>query len=390
MLSAAVAHQWAISSGRREECVRLAERAVGDEELMAIDNGLLWVGATTVLVMAEMGEPDAAWALALDRAHKRGSMFMALSVHLWQGWTLYRYGQLAEAEISLVQGLEELRMWTPIDRLLDYPLGILGMVYADQGSYDAARDLLGDVDRENDRSDGAAIRRGGLAYLALAEGRGEDAIRIVEDLRDHLSHASNPSWHPWRSIYAQALDMTGRGDEAIAAVEEELELARHWGAPGAIGHALRIRGQIRREEGMGDLEEAVTILEGSWYRLELARALAAHGAALRRARQPTEAREPLLRALELAESCGARPLESEVRTELRASGLRPRSAATSGAASLTPSERRVAELAAEGRTNKEIAQALYVTPKTVEVHLSNSYRKLDISGRRELAGALAE
>jgi DNA-binding CsgD family transcriptional regulator len=141
---------------------------------------------------------------------------------------------------------------------------------------------------------------------------------------------------------------------------------------------------------MEDLEEAVATLEGSWYRLELARALAAHGAALRRARQPTEAREPLLRALELAETCGARPLESEVRTELRASGLRPRSAATSGASSLTPSERRVAELAAEGRTNKEIAQALYVTPKTVEVHLSSSYRKLDISGRRELAGALAD
>ncbi|MFN8152620.1 MAG: helix-turn-helix transcriptional regulator [Solirubrobacterales bacterium] len=57
---------------------------------------------------------------------------------------------------------------------------------------------------------------------------------------------------------------------------------------------------------------------------------------------------------------------------------------------MTASERRVADLAAAGQTNKQIAQELFVTPKTVEVHLSNAYRKLDISGRRELAGALEE
>jgi DNA-binding CsgD family transcriptional regulator len=390
MLSAAVGHEWAFTAGERERCVELAERAIADEELMAVDNGLLWVGATTTLVIAEMGDPDAAWANALARAHQRGSMFMALSVHLWQGWTLHRYGQLAEAEISVVQALEELRLWTAIDPLLDYPLGILGTIYADQGAFEAARDILSGFDRTEDRSDGASIRRKGMAELALAEGNAEEAIRLAREYAAKLSRESNPAWHPWRSILAQALGAAGRADEGLATIEEELELARHWGAPTPIGRALRIRGQLRREEGIEDLEQAVEILEASSGRLELARALAAHGAALRRARKPTEARTPLLAALELAESCGARPLESEVRTELRASGLRPRSAATSGAASLTPSERRVAELAAEGKTNKEIAQALYVTPKTVEVHLSNSYRKLDISSRRQLAGALAE
>ncbi|MET0686586.1 MAG: helix-turn-helix transcriptional regulator, partial [Solirubrobacteraceae bacterium] len=78
-----------------------------------------------------------------------------------------------------------------------------------------------------------------------------------------------------------------------------------------------------------------------------------------------------------------------VRTELYAAGARPRTDALSGAAALTASERRVATLAAGGETNRDIAQTLYVTPKTVEVHLSNAYRKLGIRSRRELATALA-
>jgi DNA-binding CsgD family transcriptional regulator len=92
---------------------------------------------------------------------------------------------------------------------------------------------------------------------------------------------------------------------------------------------------------------------------------------------------------DLADSCGAEGLAEEIRTELRAAGVRPRTAALAGVESLTASERRVADLAADGRTNREIAQELYVTPKTVEVHLSNAYRKLDIRSRRELPEALA-
>ena len=78
-----------------------------------------------------------------------------------------------------------------------------------------------------------------------------------------------------------------------------------------------------------------------------------------------------------------------MRSELHATGARPRREALSGVESLTPSERRVAALATEGLTNREIAQSLYVTPKTVEVHLSNTYRKLDIRSRRDLTAAMA-
>ena len=142
-------------------------------------------------------------------------------------------------------------------------------------------------------------------------------------------------------------------------------------------------------DGLDRLHEAVELLERSTARYECALAQAALGTAVRLARRPTDAREPLRRALELADRCGADALVQHVRSELYATGARPRTAERSGPGALTPSERRVAELAAVGRTNKEIAQALFVTLKTVEVHLSSSYQKLGIGSRRELEVALA-
>jgi DNA-binding NarL/FixJ family response regulator len=139
---------------------------------------------------------------------------------------------------------------------------------------------------------------------------------------------------------------------------------------------------------MPELEEAARLLEPSNQRVERARAFAALGAELRRARRPTDARDPLRRALELAEQSGAHALAENVRSELYATGARPRTTALDGVESLTERELRVAKLAADGQTNRDIAQILYVTPKTVEVHLSNSYRKLGISSRRELPAVL--
>ena len=125
-------------------------------------------------------------------------------------------------------------------------------------------------------------------------------------------------------------------------------------------------------------------------RLEHARALIALGSALRRTHASAAAREPLRRGLELAARCGAQPLTEHARAELYAAGGRPRRAAVSGPESLTPSERRVADLAAAGDSNRDIAQKLYVTPRTVEVHLTSIYRKLGISRRAALPKALAD
>jgi DNA-binding CsgD family transcriptional regulator len=132
----------------------------------------------------------------------------------------------------------------------------------------------------------------------------------------------------------------------------------------------------------------VDVLEGSGARLEHARSLADLGAALRRAGKRVDARDALTRALDAAEVCGAAPLVGQVTTELRTAGFRPRRHRLVGPGALTPSERRVAEIAAGGASNREIAQALFVTTKTVEVHLTSAYRKLGVNRRGELASHL--
>jgi DNA-binding CsgD family transcriptional regulator len=201
----------------------------------------------------------------------------------------------------------------------------------------------------------------------------------------------NPAFIAWRSPAALALLQLGEREEASRLTSEELELARTWGTPRALGAALRAAGLVQGgEQGLALLREAVEVVTGSPAKLEHAKARTELGAALRRANRRSDAREQLRHALELATICGATSLAARAGSELLATGARPRRIALSGVASLTPSERRVAEMAAQGPTNREIAQALFVTQRTVEVHLTSIYRKLAISSRAQLAAALAE
>src|SRR5262249_7011203 len=161
------------------------------------------------------------------------------------------------------------------------------------------------------------------------------------------------------------------------------------GRPRGVGRGLRVRGRVEGgNEGARLLEAATALLRGAGAELELARALVDSGAALRRAGERANARPILLEAMELAHGCGATALAQRARTGLRAAGARPRGAARSGVDALTPSEGRVAALAAEGLSNAEIAQALFVTVRTVEMHLTGAYRKLGISSRDGLPAAL--
>jgi DNA-binding NarL/FixJ family response regulator len=142
-----------------------------------------------------------------------------------------------------------------------------------------------------------------------------------------------------------------------------------------------------REQEIPLLTEAVAALERSGARVEYARAMTDLGAALRRAKHRTAAREPLRAALQLAHSCGAASVAARAHTELAASGARPRTPLRTGLDALSPSELRIARMAADGQPNPAIAQALFVTVKTVEMHLTSTYRKLSIASRRELAPA---
>jgi DNA-binding CsgD family transcriptional regulator len=141
-------------------------------------------------------------------------------------------------------------------------------------------------------------------------------------------------------------------------------------------------------EGIAMLHEAEELLHGSPARLEHARLLMTLGATLRRNGSLIEARGVLTRAADLAQRLGARAILRRATDELRAAGARPRRIALTGVDALTPAELRVAQEALAGRTNREIAQALFVTPKAVEYHLANTYRKLGIGSRAELARAM--
>jgi DNA-binding CsgD family transcriptional regulator len=141
-------------------------------------------------------------------------------------------------------------------------------------------------------------------------------------------------------------------------------------------------------EAVERLRGAVEVLADAPARLEHARALVDLGAALRRQNKRGEAREPLREGVELARRCGATALVERGQSELIAAGARPRRMALTGVEALTPSERRVAGLAADGLSTPEIAQQLFVTVNTVESHLRHVYAKLGVHSRDELPGAL--
>jgi DNA-binding CsgD family transcriptional regulator len=200
-----------------------------------------------------------------------------------------------------------------------------------------------------------------------------------------------PSYLPWRSEAALARRALGDQERARALAEEELELAGVFGTPRAQGVAQRALGLVvGGVAGESLLRLAIESLESAGAKLERARALTDLGAQLRRRNRRSDARELLREALDAAHRLGAPPLAAYAETELRATGARPRRVVLSGVESLTASERRVAELASQRLTNREIAQTLFVTARTVEGHLTSVFRKLELSSRDELAAALAD
>jgi DNA-binding CsgD family transcriptional regulator len=388
MLASITAFGRALSGGGAEECVELARWALADGVLIEADPGLFPVTAIWVLVMADRDEALAAWEELRALAHRRGSMLGIVTVNLWRGGTLLWRGDLRDAQESLEGAREGFRDWGLARSAETYVPAFQGMTLLALGDLDGARAMLDPSRVAGDETDGYKLLLRGWTALLLAEGRHQEALAIADDLAGRFAFIANSYWAPWRSLKARALDGLGRTEEALELAREELELAQAFGSPSLVGRAQRELGTLEREDGIERLRTAVEVLGRSTAKLELAEAELALGATLRRGRQPGEAREPLRRALELASVCGAERLIEAARAELHASGARPRRDALRGAASLTPSERRVVDLAVGGRTNRQIAQELYVTPKTVEVHLSNSYRKLEITSRRELTQAL--
>jgi len=227
--------------------------------------------------------------------------------------------------------------------------------------------------------------------LLLAQGRTREGLKDLLEVTERAKHVGfkNP-WLPTGAVAAIALASAGEAQAARASAESYRRSAERWGTSRVKGIALHCQGIVEGgEPGTELLREAVAMLRRSPARLELARALTDLGAALRRANSRAEARGPLREALDMARQEGALAVARRAHDELEATGERLRPRLASGLESLTPSERRVAAMAAEGKSNRAIAQELFLTVKTIEAHLSSAYRKLDIGSRSELPEALA-
>ncbi len=311
-----------------------------------------------------------------------------------QGVASLHKGAVTQAEADARTSLELLLAHDiPLGAALS--LGVLIQALVEESEVDAAEQALAD-------SGFADEIPPGLPNLLLLEARGilrhaqGRAAEAVDDLvefgrRDVLWGGANPLASRWRSCASFALAALGDSAGARDMARDDLDRARRWGAASGIGTALRATALAEGGTACVDrLREAVALLERSPARLEQARALTDLGAALRRGNRRREARDALQAGLQIAEGCGARALVEQARTELRAAGGRSSDPWGRGAQRLTASELRVAELAADGQSNPEIAQALFVTRKTVETHLGSVYRKLGISGRGKLHRVLSD
>ncbi|MCW8100763.1 helix-turn-helix transcriptional regulator [Streptomyces tauricus] len=203
----------------------------------------------------------------------------------------------------------------------------------------------------------------------------------------------SPVVTPWRTASAECRLALGRPREALELAEEELRLARVWDTPRLVGRALRVLGLATGgRRGLELADQAVRVLRdasaGVAVDTELIPALIAQGRQLTAAGDRGRARDCLREAAERAERLGAVRLRAIAEEALREGGARRTTTALTGSGALTGSERRIAELAADGRTNTEIAELLHLARRTVETHLTSTYRKLGIRRRGELTTAL--
>lgn len=377
-----------------DEVLALIRRALDDGRMLAEStaDATAYVAATSGLFFSDWLEEaiDAADA-GLSDARERGSVVGFAAMSTLRGSARYLRGDLVGALADLEGGLQPL----PVMMVArPFALGHNALALLDSGDVDRAEQLLAhppdDRLSEPFTYNWVLFARG---RLALHRGDPEAALADLLECgrRQEAIPAPCPCVLPWRSEAAIAALKLERTDQAHALAHEELQRARRFGAPRALAAALRAAGLVAGgTPGIALLEEAAETIERSPARLERARVLIDLGAALRRGRQQTAARETLRLGLDAAYRCGADGLADLARAELIAAGARPRRPALEGVHALTPSERRVSELAANGLTNREIAQALFVSTKTVEFHLRNAFLKLRIRSRRELQAALSD
>jgi DNA-binding CsgD family transcriptional regulator len=395
-LQSALAAHGGFGSVAADDAALLAERSLSGGELMRLDvatesdfaMSAAWVLIQTGRLLTARHHLDDGVA----HARARGSPFAVARISCIRALAYWRLGELQTVESDADTALSVAAAWGIPHAIAT---ALLACVRIERGDLDGARSILGTLDTDPAMLEVSLnqIVREMRAALLLAEGEPRAALRELQAYARWERQSGIGDGMvvvAWRAPAALAQLQLGEGEEARALAAREVELARRFGAAPRLGAALRTLGVVEGgATGLASLEEAVAVLEDSAARLEHARALVDLGAMLRRSGQRTAATERLRAGMDLAHRCGATALVEAAAAQLRLAGARPRRIEVTGRGSLTPSERRVTDLATEGMSNKEIAQALFVTLRTVEMHLSNAYRKLGISSRDQLATALS-
>jgi DNA-binding CsgD family transcriptional regulator len=380
---------WA--GAQREKILAATRRLLADGRLTAddaADSQVAWQAIATLGWCDDYAAADRAIQAAFADARRRGSVLSFALASIFRSrhglWT----GPLADAVDDARSALEIL----PPDSVYVSSAGyclVSGLV--EQGAHAEATQVLALASEALPPFFAAwwEMARGRLAVLL---GDDEQALEAFQATGRHHQalQISNPAVLPWRSEAGLAARRLGRPQRAAELIGEEVDLAERFGAPRAIGVARRAAGLLARGDTAVELlGSAVDVLSAAGAGVERARAMADLGAAIRRAGRPADARRILRDAVLLAERLGAGAVARHARDELRAAGGRAPAASGRAVDGLTPGERRVAELAAAGQSNRQIANSLFITVKAVEWHLGNVYRKLAVRRRAELSGALA-
>ena len=350
-----------------------------------------FIGAVRALLYADrLAEARSFLSAVLADAQRRGAL-LDFGFASWSRAEVdLRRGELRHAESDATAAVAALQEgnWSAVS-----PRAVAALVetQVERGALEPARRSLAavaDWDRYGERTIGHLHFARGLLWLAEGDLMAAlDDFLAVGELATEWDRefAARLAWRAEAALVAHAL---GDRDRAHALATADLAAARRYQGPRTLGMALRVAGTIEPSgAGTAMLEEACAVLVRSEARLEYGKALLALGRRLA-SDEPPRARELLTPALELAEQAGAGALADDVKVALVQAGGRPKRAAARGIDALTASERRVCDMAADGMTNKEIAQALFVTTKTVELHLGNAYKKLGIGSRRQLPDVL--
>lgn len=275
MLAATVALEHMMGCADRDEAVRWARFALAGDRLMDVDDGLFWVVATAVRMLADDDIGDF-WSRARATSQRRGSLFAALSTSLWEGLWHWRRGELRQALDCLQAAEDQDRMWGGIRVGEPFIRAFRIGCHLDRGDVTAARAVADAPAPGPAIGEGARVLQHAAAGLLLAEGRFAEALATLTAEHSEVP-MTNPVWNPWRGLRAVALHGLGRTPEALDLAEEEVALLRTWGAPTGLGRGLHLLGELRAPGGLEHLREAVALLSPTTAAVSLAGAQCALG-----------------------------------------------------------------------------------------------------------------